>query len=120
MPDPELDVDALTAALDVRRQAESLSWRELSKQAGVQPSTLTRMHQGRHPDVSTFIALVKWLGQPAENFYSPRGRPSSERKPNPIAEATTLLRGDKSLSSESLKALEEIVKAAYKLAQGNS
>lgn len=120
MSDPVLDVDRLTAALDARRQAESLSWRDLAKQTGVQPSTLTRMHQGRYPDVTTFISLVKWLGQPAEEFYLPKGQAGAVRKANPVAEATTLLRGDKNLSSESLKALEEIVKAAYKLAQGNS
>jgi len=54
MPQKLIHVDALIAALDSERRAKNFSWRQLAKEAGVSPSTLTRMQQGKSPDVNTF------------------------------------------------------------------
>lgn len=64
-----VDVQALHAALDVERRARSLSWRGLAQQLDLSASTLSRMAEGRHPDVVAFATMTTWLGVPAETFY---------------------------------------------------
>jgi transcriptional regulator with XRE-family HTH domain len=111
-----VDVDALIAALDAKRQSLSISWRKVATETGVNASTLTRMHQGKNPDVNTFLALVDWLHLPAEQFTrgaKPKG--SSQAEEMPIA--ATLLRGKRKLDKQAMKALEDLVQAAYKVAQ---
>lgn len=114
MTQAKLDVDTLIAALDAKRKTRNLSWRQLAGEAGVSPSTLTRMHQGKRPDVNTFSALVRWLGLPAENFMTQQKKGQAP-EPHPLVVASTLLRGKKEMSPKAVDALEEMVRAAYKL-----
>jgi len=118
MPAGKFDVEALTDALDARRRAEGISWREVARRASVSPSTLTRMQQGKLPDVNTFAALVRWLDMKAEEFLpaAPRkGRQQPAPSPQTVA-VTALLRGKKELSPEAKEALDELLQAAIKLA----
>jgi transcriptional regulator with XRE-family HTH domain len=114
-----LQLEALVAALDSERQAKDISWRQLATDAGVSPSTLTRMQQGKSPDVNTFSALTTWLDIPAERFYTELGsEPGSEPVQNdPMAVVSTLLRGKKKMSPKAVKALTELVSAAVKLSK---
>ncbi len=110
-----LQLEALVAALDSERQAKDISWRQLAAEAGVSASTLTRMQQGKSPDVDTFSALTTWLDIPAERFYVEVG---PERLQNdPMAVVSTLLRGKKKMSPKAVKALTELVSAAVKLSK---
>jgi transcriptional regulator with XRE-family HTH domain len=111
---PRLNVAALIAALNMQREARGLSWRKLAQETGVNPSSLTRMHQGKLPDVNTFTALTHWLQIPAEEFMAPTAdSPNSEA--HPLALVSTLLRGKREMSPEAVKALEELVQAAFNL-----
>lgn len=68
-------LEALVGALDAKRLAEGLSWREVAAQADVSASTLTRLQQNRRPDVDTFAALVGWLRVSADEFLTaPEGK----------------------------------------------
>jgi transcriptional regulator with XRE-family HTH domain len=116
MAENQIDLEALVAALDAQRKAKGLSWRQVAKEAAVSASTLTRMQQGKLPDVNTFGALVQWIHIPAERFML-KGQPVHRKSPNPIAVASTLLRGKREISPEAAKALEELVQAAFKLAK---
>lgn len=66
----ELDVPTFVAALDRRREECGLSWREVAEKTGTSPSTLTRMKQGKRPDVDTFASLSIWLGIPPFRFFN--------------------------------------------------
>jgi len=114
MPDKGLDTDALYAALDQRRQSSELSWRQVAQEAGVSPSTLTRLGQGKRPDVDGFAALVKWLGQSADDFLRPKHVDEDDERTDTMAVISAHLRSSKNLSSESAEALEDILRAAYK------
>lgn len=115
MPQDLIHVDALVATLDAERRARGISWRQLAKDAGVSPSTLTRMQQGKSPDVNTFSALTRWLNIPAERFYAqPLNQAASE---DPLAVISTLLRGKKKMSPKAVAALQELVNAAFKLSK---
>lgn len=118
MAEAKLDMDALIAALDAQRQAHKISWRELARQAEVSPSSLTRMQQGKNPDVNTFAALLQWLGLPAERFMVGELRNSKNKaSAHPLAVASTLLRGKKHMTPKATKALDDLVRAAYTLAK---
>jgi transcriptional regulator with XRE-family HTH domain len=112
MPEDRLDVDALYAALDEKRRAKRLSWRQLASEAAVSASTFSRLAQGRRPDVDTFGALIQWLGMPAEAFLR-SGSGGSDEDPEPMAVISSFLRASKELTPESAKALEDIIRAAY-------
>jgi transcriptional regulator with XRE-family HTH domain len=56
------DVEALYTAIDRRRRTHHLHFRDVAAQSGVSPSTLTRLGQGRHPDVDGLVRLLAWLG----------------------------------------------------------
>jgi len=105
----------LVAALDSERQARGLSWRQLAAEAEVSPSTLTRMQQGKSPDVNTFSSLTAWLNIPAERFYAEQG--SKPAKDDPMAVVSTLLRGKKNMNPKAVAALTELVTAAVKLSK---
>jgi transcriptional regulator with XRE-family HTH domain len=110
-----LQLDALVGALDSERKARGLSWRQLGKDAGVSPSTLTRMQQGKSPDVNTFTALTQWLNIPAERFFAER--PAGKTPEDPVAVISTLLRGKKKMNQKAMTALQELINAAVKLSR---
>lgn len=112
MPETTVDVQALYAALDGKRQSKRLSWREVAQELGISPSTFTRLAQQRRPDVDTFASLVKWVGIPAESFM--RSTQETEEAPEPMAVISTYLRSSKNLRSEDAEALEDIIQAAYR------
>src|SRR5262249_11572019 len=111
-PETTVDVEALYAALDAKRQTVGQSWRELATELVISPSTFTRMAQGKRPDVDTFATLLRWLGMPAELFMRPHL--AMENPPEPVAMFSTYLRADRHLSDEDAKTIEAIAQAAYK------
>lgn len=116
MAEAKLNVEALIAALDSKRRAQGLSWRQLASEADVSQSTLTRMQQGKRPDVDTFASLIHWLGMPAEKFLTSETHKSKKTaEPHPVAVLSTHLRAKKDLSPETLQAVEDLIQAAFKL-----
>jgi transcriptional regulator with XRE-family HTH domain len=97
-------------ALDATRKARDLTWRQVAKEAGVTASTLTRMAQGKRPDVDGLAALTAWSGLKADNFVR-----SDEKaaQAEPLGMISTYLRSDPNLTAEASTALDELIKAAY-------
>ena len=110
--DPRLDVQTLYAAVDQRRQSLKMSWRQAAVAAGISPSTLTRLGQGKRPDVSGFASLIKWLGVSPEHFLSGVRAPHQDDQ-DFMTVVSAQLRARKELSPKSAEALEEIIRAAY-------
>ena len=113
MPETTLDVDALYAALDRKRRAADLSWRDVAAALKITPSTFTRMAQGRRPDVDSFASLLRWLRMPAESFMQPRQR-GAGKEAEPLAMISSYLRSAPNVRPEDAEALEDILQAAYK------
>ena len=107
----KFDGEAFFAAIDGHRKALDLTWKKVAEQAEVPASTLTRMSQGRRPDVDSLAALCAWSGLKAENFI--RGDHKKQRQAEPLAQITAHLRADPKLSKEGAKALEVLIKTAY-------
>jgi transcriptional regulator with XRE-family HTH domain len=62
------DARALNQALDEKRKSRGLSWREVAMEIGVSVSTITGTQRGGRMEVDGMLAMVGWLGVPAENF----------------------------------------------------
>jgi transcriptional regulator with XRE-family HTH domain len=97
-------------ALDSQRRARNLNWKQVAAESGVSASTLTRMAQGKRPDVDGLAALASWSGLNADDFIRSDGE---RRDPEPLAKITTYLRSDKNLTPEAATALDQVIKATY-------
>jgi transcriptional regulator with XRE-family HTH domain len=107
----QFDASGFYEALDATRQSRRLNWKDVAAAAGVSASTLTRMAQGKRPDVDGLAALTAWSGLQADAFIRSEAgaRPDAE----PLAMISTLLRGDRQLTPEAATALDAVIKAAY-------
>ncbi len=85
-------------------------WKDVAKAAHVSPSTLTRLAQGKRPDVDSLAALVDWASLRADDFVR---RVHGEPEPDPVAAISTYLRADRSLTPEAAEAIAKVVKATY-------
>lgn len=104
------DGDGFYAALDSQRQARHLTWKKVADEAQISASTLTRLAQGRRPDVDSLAALCTWGGIVADQFF----RSEAEiQTAEPLTQLTTFLRADPNLSPEGAEALEAILRVAY-------
>ena len=104
------DADGFYSALDAERLSRQYTWRTVAEEAGVSASTLTRMAQGRRPDVDSLAALVAWSGISADDFVQ---SDADRTEPGALAKISTYLRSDPHLTPEAADALDEIVKATY-------
>jgi transcriptional regulator with XRE-family HTH domain len=111
-PRASFDSAAFYGALDAARRARNLTWKDLAAQASVSASTLTRIGQGKRPDVDSLAALCHWAGLEADQFMQAEGR---TRKSNeePLAMISTYLRTDPNLSPTSADLLDEMIKTTY-------
>jgi transcriptional regulator with XRE-family HTH domain len=93
------------------REARKLNWNQVAEQSGVTASTLTRMAQGKRPDVDSLAALTAWSGLSQDSFVRTE---NDDSKPEPatLAMISTYLRADKNLSA-SAAALEQLIATSY-------
>ena len=106
------DVTALHAAMDAQRRSRRLTWKDVATESGVSASTLTRLSQGRQPDVNSLAALTAWLGMSADQFM--RSGPVAQfGAPSPLAQISSIIHRDPHLNPEGIAALEEMIKATY-------
>lgn len=103
---------AFFTALDTVREDRGLSWRQAAQQAGVSQSTLTRMAQGKRPDVDSLAKLANWSKLSVDSFIvRASGPPVGDG--GALAQISTYLRADRSLSPATAEALETVIRATY-------
>ena len=106
------DVAALHAAMDGQRRSRRQTWKDVAAESGVSASTLTRLSQGRQPDVNSLAALTAWLGMSADHFMRSEGV-AKFGAPSPLAQISSIIHRDPHLNPEGVAALEEMIKATY-------
>ena len=104
------EADAFYAALDAERRSRRYTWKQVAEDTHVSASTLTRMAQGRRPDVDSLAALVTWSGLSADAFV---GDDRAKPTPGALAMISTYLKSDPDLSPDAAEALDQLVKATY-------
>lgn len=109
-PKGTFDADGFYEALDAARRNRRLNWKQVAEESGVSASTLTRMGQGKRPDVDSLAALCAWAQVDADMFITAT---RSENHPGSLAMISTYLRSDPNLTPEGADALDALVQAAY-------
>lgn len=103
------NAEGFYAALDMQRTGKQLTWKEVASDAGVSASTLTRMKQGKRPDVDSMASLATWAGLDLDDYVIAEERGEAA----PLPKISALLRADPNLSKESATAIEEMLRATY-------
>ncbi len=104
------DLKLFHRSLDSVRIYRDLSWREVAFQTGVAASTLTRMGQGKKPDINGLAALIIWSGLNFADFVD--GATSVKR--NTLVIVTEALANDSKLSNKNAEIIDSLVKLTYK------
>lgn len=66
-----LDSKTLYQALDLERIRAGYSWRDISRQTGLAPSTFTKLKRGSVPSSNTLCTLLWWLNHPVNGYVTP-------------------------------------------------
>jgi transcriptional regulator with XRE-family HTH domain len=113
----EVNLPKLSAMLRTKRGERGL--RAVADEIdGVSASTLSRIEQGNLPDIETFMRICKWLGVSPEEFTAEKtkktGATNNMTDTPQVIEAH--LRADRTLPSDTINALSEMIRLAYKAA----
>jgi transcriptional regulator with XRE-family HTH domain len=104
------DAQGFYEALDATRQARRVTWKVIAEEAGVSASTLSRMAQGKRPDVDGLAALTAWSGLGADRFVRSE---APRRAPESLGLISAQLREDKELTPEAATALDQLIRTTY-------
>lgn len=117
----EINLAKLSATLRTKRGQDGL--RAVATEiGGVSASTLSRIEQGSVPDLDSFMRICRWLGmEPSEFLVGTRGHAKSALGTGqPPADTPQMieahLRADRVLPPETINALSEMIRFAYKAA----
>lgn len=114
-----VDTVKLYEMLDRQRAARGMSWRQLAKEAGVNPSMLSRLSNRSTPDTEGFASLVGWLGADANAFFtSTEPRDEGATTPDLEAQLVGLLRSRGDLSDTDIEQLTTLITSATRLVVG--
>jgi transcriptional regulator with XRE-family HTH domain len=104
-----LNNELLAGMLKEKRAQKGL--RSVAVEIGdVSAATLSRVEQGKVPDVDTFIRICKWLNVPTDTFIIGGAKPKTlSVKEQVVAH----LRAERELSKETINALITMIDIAY-------
>jgi transcriptional regulator with XRE-family HTH domain len=110
-PAPPGTIPALGAMVRAKRGHRSL--RAVADRIGVSVSTISRVEQGKEPDLTTFFRLCDWLDvSPGE--FAPSAPGATETSSLSTAEiVVAYLRADRTLPVETADALVTLIRLAY-------
>ncbi|MDE3206942.1 MAG: helix-turn-helix transcriptional regulator [Acidobacteriota bacterium] len=111
-----LDLEGFVAALDAHRKAKGCSWKRVAVESGVSASSITRMTQGRRPDVDTLASLALWASLDVNRYFlrsDSRATKWERATTEPLSEISSLVRSDARLTPRAAATLDEIIKVTY-------
>lgn len=103
------DAQGFYQAIDAERTSRGLNWKQVAQASGISASTLTRLAQGKKPDVDSMSALIAWSGLDSSRFI----RSKEISAASGFSQTLALLRSDPHLTRENAAVLEKLLKAAY-------
>lgn len=107
------DASGFYVALDTVRCARRMTWKEVAAASDVSASTLTRMAQGRRPDVDSLAALANWANLSTDDFMGISER-NQKTVQDTLVAVNAQFRKDRKLSAEAKKAIEVTLFALYR------
>lgn len=107
-----IDMTAFIARLKAHRG--DLGLREAAQQIGiVSASTLSRIENGKIPDMDVYLRLCDWMGVEPQIFFTYDHDDKVDTDTPEAIEA--LLRADKDLDETTAEAIAKMVESAYRL-----
>lgn len=111
----ELDTAKLSAMVRKKRGRQGL--RQTATEIGdVSAATISRVEQGRVPDLETFLRLCDWLGVSPDQFTMSGTGTSAAASPSTPDLVAAHLRADRTLRPETAEALSSVIRLAYEAA----
>lgn len=105
-----LNTELLASMLKEKRDGKGL--RAVAEEIGnVSFATLSRIEQGKIPDIDTFVRLCKWLNVPTDTFIIDDDQNKSDATTRDKVVAH--LRADKTLSKDTVNMLTKMIDLAY-------
>lgn len=98
----EIRIDRLAARIVERRAEKGV--REAAREVGVSPATLSRIENGKVPDLETFGKVCKWLGEDPAQYLGLRSATASE-----LQTARVHFKKGVAIKKDSAKALGEMI-----------
>lgn len=98
----------------LQRKRSKRGIREVAAEIGISPATLSRVENGKVPDLNTFTKICQWLDINPNDILGHRVDARTGRQ----TESKTVFanfRADKELKSETVKALAEMILRARKI-----
>lgn len=113
----QIKIQEFATMLRERRGNRGL--REVAKEiGGVSASTLSRIEQGKLPDLDTFVSICRWLGIPPEEFMV--GYDTNTEDTKKVIDTRQFvaahLRADRTLDPKVAEALVQMINLAYEAA----
>lgn len=107
-----LDINLFITQLKTKRASVNL--RDSAKQIGdISAATLSRIENGKTPDMATFLKICDWLEVSPHNFIQSSENKHKSASTPEIIEA--LLKNDKYLDDDIAESIAYIVRKAYEL-----
>ena len=105
-----LNTELLAGMLKTKRGAKGL--RAVADEIGdVSFATLSRIEQGKVPDVETFIKICKWLEVPTDTFII--GNSKKAKAVSTQQQVVAHLRAERELSKDTVNMLIKMIDMAY-------
>jgi transcriptional regulator with XRE-family HTH domain len=111
MSKTQFDLKGFHRALNEKREEKGYSWKRISDLTGLSPSTLTRMGQGRKPDIDGLVSLASWAKLDLSNFY--RAETANRSNRESLNEIRALLKADAKLKPRDVEILDALLTSAY-------
>lgn len=103
-----LDTKVFANLVRIKRGGRGL--REIAQITGISASTISRVENGKTPDMETFLALCDWLEVPPHTLIKNTEDTSQKEIPGSIC---VMLRSDQRLERDVAEALAVLIEAAY-------
>jgi len=104
---PKLTLEAIGLKLIEKRGDKGV--REVAKEIGTSPATLSRVERGHLPDLETFGKICRWLGIDAGEVLGTK----TETPGRPIVSIQTHFRKDDAVNPRTAQALAELILKAH-------
>jgi|SRR5579859_774691 len=107
----EIDIRELAEQIKAKRGKRPL--RAIAEEiGGVSASTLSRIEQGKVPDLDTFIRICRWLGVAADHFtFAAKDTSAGESYSQPET-VSVHLRADRTLDAKTAKSIVNMIQLA--------
>jgi transcriptional regulator with XRE-family HTH domain len=108
----QVNIRELGALIRAKRGSRGL--REVASEiGGVSASTMSRVEQGKVPDLDTFMRLCKWLNVSPDEFMQGKASIKNITGSTTSEMITAHLRTDRTLDPDTAEALAKMIQLAY-------